>query len=100
MYFVHTVHEAERPKTREEQLAYNARSGSVAAGLRDLRASLAARARRIGSFTTRGRGIQISTARYRSRRPAPGQTAPHMSASGRTAAGRELVGSTSGRVRH
>jgi len=48
MYFAHVLSAAERPRTREEQLAYNTRSGELAARLRDLRRSAAA-ARRAAS---------------------------------------------------
>jgi len=81
MYFAQVIHEAERPKTREEQLAYNARSGRLAAGVRDLRATLGATARRTASFTGRGRGIHIPPAqRVSPWRPSatPQSAAPQM----------------------
>jgi hypothetical protein len=42
MYFAHVISAAERPQTREEQLAYNTRNGELAARLRDLRRTVAA----------------------------------------------------------
>jgi hypothetical protein len=80
MYFAHVISAAERPRTREEQLAYNTRSGELAATLRDLRRSAAA-ATRTTSFAARPRRrppspvVQLTT---------PGQRCP------------ELVGSRSG----
>jgi hypothetical protein len=116
MYFVQVIYEAERPKTREEQLAYNARSGRLAAGVRDLRATLGTTARRTASFTRRGRGIHIPPAQRVSpwRPSATPQTAaprtavaptavaqtavPQTVASGRSPAGRELADSLCGPV--
>ena len=112
MYFVHVIHEAERRRTREEQLAYNARTGRLAAGLRDLRASLAVTARRAVSFTTRGRGMLVPTAQCPSPtgpspagRPVPVSSASSSSVSGRSVSGRsvsdrDLVGSGSGPAQH
>jgi hypothetical protein len=111
MYFVHVTYEAERPRTREEQLAYNARTGALAAGLRDLRMSLTPTARRTLSFTTRGRGIHTPPAvrppvQYPPVQYPPVQCPPALgptpanSESRGPAASRELVGSLSGPGQH
>jgi hypothetical protein len=112
MYFVHVTYEAERPRTREEQLAYNARTGALAAGLRDLRTSLTATAGRTLSFIPKGRGIRtLSAARPPAQLssvqcppvqrppvqcpPEPGPTPAQSESRGPTAS-RELVGSLPG----
>jgi hypothetical protein len=72
MYFAHVISAAERPQTREEQLAYNTRNGELAARLRDLRRAVTA-ARRTARFagTPRRRPpspvIEVASSDQRSR---------------------------------